>query len=68
MEDEVVAMYAQGQLDDCVASCDRVFCPKTMQVSLTGFIGDATATFMGELQDLLLSAQKEPTGIPSQLV
>ena len=36
MEDEVVAMYAQGQLDDCVASCDKVFCPKTMQVSLTG--------------------------------
>ena len=36
MEDEVVAMYAQGQLDDGVASCDKVFCPKTMQVSLTG--------------------------------
>ena len=36
MEDEVVAMYAQGQLDDCVASCDQVFCPKMMQVSLTG--------------------------------
>ena len=33
-----------------------------------GFIGDQTATFMKELQDLLLSAQQEPTGIPKQLV
>ena len=33
-----------------------------------GFIGDGTATFMNELQDLLLSAQEEPTGIPKQLV
>ena len=35
-EDEVVCMYAQSQLDDAVASVDRVFCPKMMQVSLTG--------------------------------
>ena len=35
-EDEVVCMYAVGQLDDCVANVDTVFCPKMMQVSLTG--------------------------------
>ena len=39
-----------------------------MQVSLTGFIGDLTPTFMQELQTLLLSAQSEPNGIPKELV
>ena len=56
MEDEVACMYAQNQLDDCVANVDQIYCPKMMQVSLTGFIGDLTPTFMQELQTLLLSA------------
>ena len=35
-EDEVVCGYAQSQLEECVANVDTVFCPKMMQVSLTG--------------------------------
>lgn len=39
-----------------------------MQISLTGFMEDKTPQFMLELWNLLLEAQKEPSGIPKQLI
>lgn len=35
---------------------------------MTGFMGDAVGPFMTELQNLLLSAQKDPRGLPPALV
>jgi serine/arginine repetitive matrix protein 1 len=39
-----------------------------MQINLTGFLEDKTPQFMLELWNLLLEAQKEPSGIPKQLI
>ena len=39
-----------------------------MQVYMKGFMGEASMTLMTELQNLLLQAQEEPSGIPKQLV
>ena len=43
--------------------------PRKMQISLTGFLNDKNARiFMGELWDLLDSAQKTTSGIPKELI
>ena len=68
MEDEVVINYAISQLEEAAASIDQPFDPKRMQVYLKGFLGETSMVFMTELQNLLLQAQEEPTGIPKQLV
>ena len=40
-----------------------------MQINLTGFLGGNKArTFVGELWNFLVSAQKSPDGIPEELV
>ena len=39
-----------------------------MQINLTGFMGTAIKPFMNELQDLLLTAQVDPRGIPPALI
>ena len=40
-----------------------------MQISLTGFLGGSKARlFIGELLNLLASAQTSPDGIPAELV
>lgn len=40
-----------------------------MQIMLTGFLNGKNARiFMGELWDLLLSAQASPSGIPKQFL
>ncbi len=40
-----------------------------MQINLTGFLGGSKArTFIGELWNLLASAQTSPDGIPAELV
>ena len=39
-----------------------------MSLQIEGFIEDKTEIFMTELWKLLLSAQKEPNGIPVELV
>ena len=56
LEDEVVLVYAHAQLEDCVTNIDMPFCPKRMQINMTGFLEEATGPFMQELQELLLSA------------
>lgn len=39
--------------------------PRKMQINLTGFLNGRNArSFMGELWDLLVSAQESVTGIP----
>lgn len=43
--------------------------PRKMQIMLTGFLNGKNARiFMGELWDLLLSAQASPSGIPKQFL
>jgi serine/arginine repetitive matrix protein 1 len=40
-----------------------------MQINLTGFLGGSKArAFIGELWNLLASAQSSPDGIPAELV
>jgi len=56
MEDEVVCVYAHAQLEECANNIDLPFCPKKMQIYMTGFMGEAVGPFMQELQALLLSA------------
>merc|ERR1719399_622413 len=61
-EDEVVVGYIESQL-----SAARVD-PKQMQLYLTGFLEKHTSTFMKELWGLLISAQKNPMGIPDEFL
>jgi serine/arginine repetitive matrix protein 1 len=41
---------------------------KEVQISLTGFMEKNTAKFMKELWTLLLSAQKNASGVPQQFL
>ena len=41
---------------------------KQVQISLTGFMEKNTAKFMKELWSLLLSAQKNASGVPQQFL
>ena len=61
-DDEVVIGYIEGQLQETPVD------PKTMQVNLTGFLEKHTSSFMSDLWNLLLSAQANPTGIPTQFL
>ena len=56
MEDEVVSVYAHAQLEESATNIDNPFCPKKMQIYMTGFMNEAVGPFMQELQGLLLSA------------
>ncbi|KOB76670.1 Serine/arginine repetitive matrix protein 1, partial [Operophtera brumata] len=59
MEDDVVIDYVNNQLEE------KFPCPKKMQINLTGFLNGKNARlFMGELWELLLSAQASENGIP----
>jgi hypothetical protein len=42
--------------------------PKKLQLNLRGFLNRQAATFMSELWNLLLDAQRQPHGVPSLLV
>lgn len=66
IDDEFVYTYAQNQLEEFAAgkASGVVVDPKQMQINLTGFLEDKTPQFMLELWNLLLEAQKEPSGIP----
>lgn len=69
MEDDIVNTYAISLLEEAYeAGSIGELCPKKMQISLTGFLEENTSVFMEELWKLLLSAQKEVTGIPKELV
>lgn len=49
LEDDVVMVYAHAQLEECATNIDLPFCPKRMQINLTGFMGEAIGPFMQEL-------------------
>jgi hypothetical protein len=42
--------------------------PKVMQINLTGFLESAAAPFMTSLWTLLVSAQNEIGGIPTEIL
>lgn len=46
MEDEVVLEYAIAQLEECACNIDNPFCPKRMQINMTGFMFEAVNPFM----------------------
>ena len=82
LEDDVVIEFVFNQLEDKVyihffsastwcthLSFKQNLDPKMMQINLTGFLGGSKArSFIGELWNLLASAQASPDGIPAELV
>ena len=64
MEDEVVTEFAYNQLEQSKSPDGR-----EIQINLTGFLNAKNAKeFMGELWELLLTAQTAPDGIPPKLI
>uniref|UniRef100_A0A5B7AVD6 Putative serine/arginine repetitive matrix protein 1-like isoform X3 n=1 Tax=Davidia involucrata TaxID=16924 RepID=A0A5B7AVD6_DAVIN len=61
-EDEVLINFIYGLLDGKEVN------GKEVQISLTGFMEKNTGKFMKELWTLLLSAQKNASGVPQQLL
>ena len=67
-EDEIVNEYCVAQLE-AYDPVDRSVDPRELQINLEGFLGvDASAVFMRELWNLLLSAQSSTTGVPEELI
>merc|ERR1712035_298126 len=63
-EDDVVIDYAINQLEETNHPD-----PKAVQINLTGFLNAKNArTFMAELWPMLVSATKNPHGIPDKLI
>eukprot|EP00644_Phytophthora_capsici_P003752 jgi/Phyca11/108491/e_gw1.15.822.1 len=63
-EDDIVVSMAINLLEPKV---DEKLDPKQLQMALTGFLEKQAGVFMEELWNLLLSAQSNPTGIPSAI-
>uniref|UniRef100_A0A6N2L357 PWI domain-containing protein n=1 Tax=Salix viminalis TaxID=40686 RepID=A0A6N2L357_SALVM len=61
-EDEVLINFIYGLLDGNEVN------GKEVQISLTGFMEKNTGKFMKELWTLLLSAQKNESGVPQQFL
>eukprot|EP00262_Sarcandra_glabra_P018065 TRINITY_DN6397_c0_g1_i1.p1 TRINITY_DN6397_c0_g1~~TRINITY_DN6397_c0_g1_i1.p1 ORF type:complete len:894 (-),score=198.38 TRINITY_DN6397_c0_g1_i1:396-3077(-) len=61
-EDEVLINFIYGLLDG------KVVDGKQIQIQLTGFMEKNTGKFMKELWSLLLSAQKNASGVPQQFL
>ncbi len=61
-EDDVLIEYVFNQLEP--KSLDA----KQMQVNLTGFMHKNAKVFMKELWELLISAQQNPSGIPTAIL
>uniref|UniRef100_A0A5B7AWF0 Putative Splicing factor PWI domain-containing protein isoform 2 n=1 Tax=Davidia involucrata TaxID=16924 RepID=A0A5B7AWF0_DAVIN len=61
-EDEVLINFIYGLLDGKQVN------GKEVQITLTGFMEKNTGKFMKELWTLLLSAQKNASGVPQQLL
>lgn len=61
-EDEVLINFIYGLLEGKVVN------GKEIQISLTGFMEKNTGKFMKELWTLLLSAQKNASGVPQQFL
>ncbi|CAI5741498.1 unnamed protein product [Hyaloperonospora brassicae] len=64
-EDDIVVSMAINLLDP---KGHEQLDPKQLQVALTGFLEKQAGAFMEELWQLLLSAQRNATGIPSALL
>ncbi|KAG7387995.1 Serine/arginine repetitive matrix protein 1 [Phytophthora pseudosyringae] len=64
-EDDIVVAMAINLLEPKV---DERLDPKALQVALTGFLEKQAGAFTEELWQLLLSAQSNPTGIPSAIL
>ncbi|KAI9913136.1 hypothetical protein PsorP6_006375 [Peronosclerospora sorghi] len=64
-EDDIVVSMAINLLEPRV---DEKLDPKQVQLALTGFLEKQAGAFMEELWQLLLSAQTNPTGIPSAIL
>jgi serine/arginine repetitive matrix protein 1 len=64
-EDDIVVSMAINLLEPKV---DERLDPRQLQVALTGFLEKQAGAFMEELWLLLLSAQSNPTGIPSAIL
>ncbi|PKI32715.1 hypothetical protein CRG98_046889 [Punica granatum] len=62
LEDEVLINFIYGLLDGKDVN------GKEVQISLTGFMEKNTGKFMKELWTLLLSAQKNSSGVPQQFL
>ncbi|KAJ0979543.1 hypothetical protein J5N97_015017 [Dioscorea zingiberensis] len=61
-EDEVLINFIYGLLEE------KVVDGKKIQIQLTGFMERNTVKFMKELWSLLLSAQKNASGVPQQFL
>ncbi|CAI0539909.1 unnamed protein product [Linum tenue] len=61
-EDEVLINFIYGLLDTKEVN------GKAVQIQLTGFMEKNTGKFMKELWSLLISAQKNASGVPQQLL
>ncbi|CAI0393060.1 unnamed protein product [Linum tenue] len=61
-EDEVLINFIYGLLDTKAVN------GKAVQIQLTGFMEKNTGKFMKELWSLLISAQKNASGVPQQLL
>ncbi|KAI5815438.1 PWI domain-containing protein [Pyronema omphalodes] len=62
-EDDVVIDFIFGMLED-----DRFPDPKRIQLNITGFLEKDAPTFCKQLWNLLLSAQSNPQGVPTELL
>ncbi|KAG2883483.1 hypothetical protein PC128_g24369 [Phytophthora cactorum] len=64
-EDDIVVSMVINLLE---LKVDEKLDPKKLQVALTGFLEKQAGAFTEELWQLLLSAQSNPTGIPSAIL
>ncbi|KAH8144692.1 uncharacterized protein LAJ45_11286 [Morchella importuna] len=62
-EDDVVIDFIFGMLEE-----ERFPDPKKIQINLTGFLEKDTAAFCKQMWNLLLSAQANPQGVPTELL
>ncbi|KAF8544280.1 PWI domain-containing protein, partial [Trichophaea hybrida] len=62
-EDDVVIDFIFGMLEE-----DRFPDPKKIQLNITGFLEKDTPNFCKQLWNLLLSAQANPQGVPTELL
>ena len=67
MEDDIVTEYAYTLIEGNEDSEDRIDA-KDLQINLQGFLGAVHAkTFVSELWDLIMDAEKRSDGIPLQI-
>jgi serine/arginine repetitive matrix protein 1 len=66
-EDEIVSEYCVAQLE-AYDPVEKTIEPREVQLNIEGFLGnEGAATFMRDLWNLLLSAQRDPAGVPAEI-